>query len=96
MSGTPLDVLERIRQWDMLDVAADGAYWKREIDAALSSVVLVPKEPTEAMLQSLLSPGEAMARPKDKPHYTIRARARYRAMLAAVSNHPAKEGHSKP
>lgn len=33
----PLDLLKRIRQWDMLDTAADGPYWKREIDAALSS-----------------------------------------------------------
>ena len=30
------DLLKRIRQWDALDVPdSDGAYWKREIDAAL-------------------------------------------------------------
>lgn len=29
------DLLARIRQWDMLDVADDGRYWKKEIDAAL-------------------------------------------------------------
>ena len=28
-------LLQRIRQWDMLGTAADGAFWKREIDAAL-------------------------------------------------------------
>jgi hypothetical protein len=26
-------LLRRIRAWDMLDTAADGAFWKREIDA---------------------------------------------------------------
>lgn len=30
-----VDLLRRIRQWDMLDSCADGAYWKREIDAVL-------------------------------------------------------------
>ena len=35
-------MLRRIRAWDMLDVAGDGAYWKREIDAALDGA----KEPT--------------------------------------------------
>jgi len=30
------DLLKRIRQWDALDIPdSDGAYWKREIDAAL-------------------------------------------------------------
>ena len=30
------DLLKRIRQWDALDIPnTDGAYWKREIDAAL-------------------------------------------------------------
>ena len=28
-------MLQRIRQWDMLGASADGAFWKREIDAAL-------------------------------------------------------------
>lgn len=30
------DLLTRISQWDMLDTAADGQYWKAEIEAALS------------------------------------------------------------
>jgi len=30
------NLLRRIRQWDHLDSAADGPYWKREIDAALA------------------------------------------------------------
>jgi hypothetical protein len=30
-------MLRRLRAWDMLDVAGDGAYWKREIDAALAA-----------------------------------------------------------
>jgi len=30
------ELVQRLRQWDMLDVAADGPYWKREIDAALA------------------------------------------------------------
>jgi hypothetical protein len=30
------DLLKRIRQWDAMDIPdSDGAYWKREIDAAL-------------------------------------------------------------
>jgi hypothetical protein len=29
------DTLRRLRQWDHLDGAGDGPYWKREIDAAL-------------------------------------------------------------
>jgi hypothetical protein len=33
-----VDVLTRIRQWDMLDVVEDGPYWKRTIDAALANV----------------------------------------------------------
>ena len=28
-------LLQRIRQWDMLGTAADGEFWKREIDEAL-------------------------------------------------------------
>lgn len=31
-----LDVVRRIRAWDMLDVAADGAFWKRQLDEALA------------------------------------------------------------
>jgi hypothetical protein len=31
-----VDVLRRVRGWDMLDASADGAFWKREIAAALS------------------------------------------------------------
>ncbi len=30
-------LVERLRQWDMLDVAADGSYWKGVIDAALAA-----------------------------------------------------------
>jgi GGDEF domain-containing protein len=30
------DLLRRLRQWDHLDGAHDGPYWKREIDAALA------------------------------------------------------------
>ena len=30
------ELLFRIRQWDMLDRVTDGAYWKQEIDKALS------------------------------------------------------------
>ena len=34
------DLLKRIRQWDALDIPdSDGAYWKREIDAALEQPV---------------------------------------------------------
>lgn len=29
-------LLRRIRQWDMLDAAADGAYWKGEIDKLIA------------------------------------------------------------
>lgn len=29
------DLLRRLRQWDHLDGAHDGPYWKREIDAVL-------------------------------------------------------------
>lgn len=31
-----MQLLQRIRQWDMMDTAADGKYWRREIDKALS------------------------------------------------------------
>lgn len=31
------ELLRRIRQWDHLDGAADGPYWKQEIDAALGA-----------------------------------------------------------
>lgn len=31
-----LDVVKRIRQWDHLDTAGDGPYWKRELDAVLA------------------------------------------------------------
>jgi hypothetical protein len=31
-------VLRRLRQWDHLDTAGDGLYWKREIDAALAAL----------------------------------------------------------
>jgi hypothetical protein len=34
--STAVQVLRRIRGWDMLDGCADGPYWKREIDAALA------------------------------------------------------------
>lgn len=30
-------LLERIREWDHMDTAADGRYWRGEIDAALVS-----------------------------------------------------------
>lgn len=33
--GEALKLLQRIRQWDMLDACSDGPYWKREIDALL-------------------------------------------------------------
>jgi hypothetical protein len=37
------DLLKRIRQWDALDIPdSDGAYWKREIDAALEQTVQEP------------------------------------------------------
>jgi hypothetical protein len=37
------DLLKRIRQWDALDIPdSDGAYWKREIDAALEQPVQEP------------------------------------------------------
>lgn len=32
------DVLKRIRQWDHLDGAGDGPFWKAEIDKALTTV----------------------------------------------------------
>jgi len=31
-------LLKKIRQWDMLDVAADGPYWKRTIDEYFGEV----------------------------------------------------------
>lgn len=31
------DLVQRFSQWDMLDTAADGPYWKREIAAVLGS-----------------------------------------------------------
>ena len=33
-----LALLGRIRAWDMMDTAADGPHWKREIDAAIKAV----------------------------------------------------------
>lgn len=38
-------LLARIRQWDMLDVAADGQYWKNEIDKVLNGLEMEPNEP---------------------------------------------------
>lgn len=32
-----VELLKRIRQWDMLDVTGDGPYWKGEIDKALGA-----------------------------------------------------------
>lgn len=32
------DLLKRLRGWDHLDGAADGPYWKREIDALLAEI----------------------------------------------------------
>lgn len=29
------DLLKRIYDWDMMDVAADGNYWRKEIEEAL-------------------------------------------------------------
>ena len=31
------ELLERLRQWDHLDTAGDGPFWKREIDKELSA-----------------------------------------------------------
>lgn len=31
------DVVARIRQWDYLDTAGDGPYWKKELEAALDA-----------------------------------------------------------
>ena len=31
-----LDVIQRIRQWDHLDSAGDGPYWKFYLDAAIA------------------------------------------------------------
>lgn len=31
-----VELLTRIRQWDVLDTTSDGDYWKREIDAVLT------------------------------------------------------------
>jgi hypothetical protein len=40
------DLLKRIRQWDALDIPdSDGAYWKREIDAALEQPEQPEQEP---------------------------------------------------
>ncbi len=33
-----LDVLKRLRQWDHLDTAADGNYWKSQIDTAIDKL----------------------------------------------------------
>ena len=34
-----LGLVKRIRQWDALDIPdTDGAFWKREIDAAIKAV----------------------------------------------------------
>lgn len=35
MDETPIELLQRLRGWDMLDTCADGAYWKQAIDKAL-------------------------------------------------------------
>jgi excisionase family DNA binding protein len=32
-----LELLQRIRGWDMLDACADGPYWKAEIDEVLKA-----------------------------------------------------------
>jgi hypothetical protein len=31
-----LDLLQRLRAWDHFDGAADGPFWRREIDAVLN------------------------------------------------------------
>ena len=31
-----LDLLQRLRQWDMLDATEDGQFWKGEMDKAIS------------------------------------------------------------
>lgn len=31
------DLLQRIKQWDHMDVAGDGPYWKKEIDNVLAA-----------------------------------------------------------
>jgi hypothetical protein len=33
--GEALHLLERLRQWDMMDTTADGPYWRGEIDRVL-------------------------------------------------------------
>jgi hypothetical protein len=41
-------VLRRLRQWDHLDTAGDGLYWKREIDAALAALPEHPRRQVES------------------------------------------------
>ena len=36
-SAPLVDLLKRIRAWDMMDTAADGAYWRKAIDAAIAA-----------------------------------------------------------
>lgn len=40
------DLLMRLRAWDMMDVAADGPYWRKQIDAAIG---IKPAEPIAAI-----------------------------------------------
>jgi hypothetical protein len=54
------DLLKRIRQWDALDIPdSDGAYWKREIDAALEQTVQEPVAWRWRMRNPTDSPGFA-------------------------------------
>ncbi len=34
-----VEVLRRLRQWDYLDTAADGEYWKGQIDQAIKALL---------------------------------------------------------
>lgn len=38
VSPCMFELLQRIRQWDQLDTAGDGAYWKQQIDAVIENV----------------------------------------------------------
>lgn len=39
-----LDLVRRLREWDHLDTAGDGEFWKRELDAAIAKATPNPTE----------------------------------------------------
>jgi hypothetical protein len=47
---TPLELLKRIRQWDHLDGAGDGPFWKKQIDECLAAHEAQASIPDETII----------------------------------------------